>query len=1062
MTGDAVLRIGVSSADLMTRLQADPLPLGLRGGNPNRVFYRDLYFDTPHRELEKRGVVCRVRIATAGIGTLTVEIRTKTLSGSTQGSVFSSPIPSNGEEPFAEENDAVRVLRAVFDPERLSPQIELETDCVVRTARHRWLFRELFEFHYDNVTARAGERVVTFNEITVRRVGAGGPALSDIARDLEARYGIRPVLGDKLARARALFSARDLASLEGTFRAEREIAILPFDHGRIGLRVAGGELTVVSGAGSGEEGCRTVLRRLFGSAEAQLRRLGTAKAVGDRPAMEVWLARRIPHARNPELGLEWLLVDQAVSLVGSPALRDAGTLAALHVATRSDLMDERRVWAVHAPVSDSMSLFLSDEMPIPDVRPSAIADPTLPPAALDAHRPDPEQFINRDASQLAFNMRVLELAEDARVPLLERLRFMSIFASNMDEVFMVRVGALKYVVQHGSTSRSLDGLTPSERLDAIGVQARFLMARAYDCVWASLLPSLAPEGIRIVAWADLTRKQRARFVEQFQEDVFPALTPLAATPGHPFPHVPNLTIAIAVTVRHPETGVEHFAAVHVPGMLDRLLPVDDTPCFLPLEAMIAANLDALFPGLDVLEGHWFRVTRSAEVPVDEWNSLDLLQAMEEKVERRPYGPVVRLEVEQSMPRAMRELLLQEFQFEEAENVSTLSESDVYQYEKLPDLTALDAIAALEIPELHYRPFRGRSRVELARSVFDMVRERDLLLHFPYDSFDTIERFFAEAADDPAVLAIKLTMYRTDEDSRVVDALVRAARKGKQVLAIVELKARFEEERNIEWAKALEASGIHVVYGLLGLKTHCKIGLVVRREDVLRQYSFVGSGNLHAQTAQLYTDLGLLTVDPAIGADLNDVFNSLSGNASKREYRRLLVAPVNMLDRFVALIEREIDHAQHGRGGRIWAKMNGLADHRIIGALYRASQAGVDIGLIVRGICVLRPGVRGLSERIRVVSILGRFLEHIRMFHFGNGGDGEFYVGSADWRPRNLSRRVEVVVPVTDAACQQRMEQIFTMQLEDAGAWELGPDGSYARRLLERPSAQEALMELERS
>ncbi len=1060
MGRDSVLRVGVPDAAVLEEILRDPLPLGLRSGGSHRVFHRDVYYDTADRMLEKRGVVCRVRIASGGVGNLTLKIRETPRGGPDQGNVFTATIAPDGESPFEDDNDVVRILQAIVDPDRLSPRVELETDRVVRTARHRWLFRPLFELHHDTVIVRAGERAGSFYEITIRRIGTGGPDVTRVSRELERRYRTWVVLGDKLARARAFFAAKDLESLEDAVRSAREVAILPFDLGRIGLSVKQGVLTVLSGPGSGEDGCRKLLREVFGSGEAQLRRLGTTRAVGDRPAMEVWLARRIPAARNPGSPLEWLLLQQAVSLVGSPSVRDARTLAALHLATRSDLMDERPVWAVHAPVPESMSLYLSDEMPVPEILTPAVADPALPKKALDVDRPDPEQFINRDLSQLAFNSRVLELAEDPRVPLLERVRFLSIFASNMDEVFMVRVGALKYVLEQGTSARSIDGLTTGERLDAIGVRSRYLMARAYDCVKTSLLPGLAPEGVKILAWEDLDEGQRADLERQFHEDIYPVLTPLAASPGHPFPHIPDLAIAIAVTVRQAETGVEHFAAVIVPSFLHRFLTVNEGRHFIPIESVIAANLESLFPGLAVQGAYWFRATRSSEVPIDEWHSFDLLQAIEEKIERRVFGPVVRLEVEQSMPPSMRELLLQEFRFEEPDAVSSLSETDLYEYDSFPDLTALKTIADLDAPELHYPVFHGRSQLPEQQPVMDVVRERDHLFHFPYDSFEsTVERFLVEAADDPAVLAIKLTLYRTNEESRVVDALIRAAQNGKQVLAIVELKARFEEERNIEWVKALEGSGIHVVYGLLGLKTHCKIGLVVRREDRLRRYSFVGSGNLNADTARLYTDLALLTADPDIAADLNDVFNSLSGNATQREYRRLLVAPVNMFDRFYEFIEREIDHARHGRPARIRAKMNGLADQRIITALYKASQAGVDVDLIVRGICVLRPGVRGLSDRIRVVSILGRFLEHVRMFHFANGGDDEFFVGSADWRPRNLRRRVEVVAPVTDAACQARMDHIFTTELADGGAWELGPDASYSRRLLEEPTAQERMMGL---
>ena len=1064
MRSETVLRIGIPDGEALTRLSAAALPLGLRASDPQRLFHRDLYLDTPDGVLERRGVTCRLRIPSEGERTLTVKIRgaggqgDAAVAGNLFSAVVSGVLP---EQLFEQLTEPVRVLRAIIDPERLSPRVELETDRIIRIGCHRWLFRPQFEFRYDAVTTRAGEFVGPFHELTIRRLRQGGPGMEALAKAFRERHGIHPVLGDKLDRARVLLNALEVDVLERAAQSGCEIAVIPFDFGRVGMHFDGGVLKVLCGPGGGEEAVRAVLRTWFGSVQGQLRLLGTAAATGNRPAMEVWLARRIPLGRDGSRPLEWLFLDDTIALVGSPSVRDTRTLAALHVAARSDLMRERPVWALRQPIPQSVSMDLSDELPSPDLRSSAITEPVLPASALDVSRPHPEQFINRDLSQLAFTTRILELAEDRLVPLLERVRFLSIFSATMDEVFMVRVGVLKRAVSEGRVRRSIDGLTAGERLDAVAIRSRRLVERAYGCLSDSLMPALAAKGIRILGWTDLDENQRVHFERLFAERVFPVLTPLAASPSHPFPHIANFATALAVMVRHPDTAVEHFAAVPVPTTLLRFLQVPECRHFVPIEVVMAANIEALFPGLEVIGAHWFRVTRSGEVRVDEWSSQDLLQAIEEEVEKRPFGAVTRVEVEAAMPQAMRELLLQEFQFEESDHVSTLGEADIYQVESLPDLGGLSEIARLEGAELHYPPLFAANPVDRTRPFLDAIRDGDILLHFPYDSFEsTVERFFVEAADDPDVLAIKVALYRTNPDSRIVNALQQAAARGKQVVALVELKARFEEERNIEWAKALEAAGVHVVYGLLGLKTHCKIALVVRREGgTMHRYVYLGSGNLNALTAKSYTDLGFFSADPEIGADVNDLFNAITGYAAPTEYRRLLIAPVTMFQRFVELIERESEHARAGRRGRIRAKMNGLGDPEIIAALYRASQAGVHIDLMVRGVCTLRPCVRGLSERIRVVSVLGRFLEHGRIFHFGNAGNDEYFMGSADWRTRNLSRRIEVVTPVSDRQCQKRLSEILDVQLNDSLAWDLCADESYVRRTMQGVGSQEQLIAL---
>lgn len=1052
--------------DIMSSLMNDPLPLGLRSGEPRRSFFRDLYFDTPDRVLEHKCVTCRLRIPPEGGRTLTVRIRSGVTGDSSAVgvNVFDAVVPVvDEEELFEQPTEPTRVLRAIIDPQRLSPRVELETDRTMRTGRGRFRLNPQFEFLCDTVTARAGELAGSFHELTIRRLRPGGPDLKILSGAFRDKYGVQSGLGDRLDRARAVLDALEVQVLEHAVQSAREVAVIPFDFGRVGMNLDNGVLKILTGPGGGEEAARAVLKTWFASSQAQLRLLGTSPGTANRPAMEVWLARRIPTGRPGRRPLEWLFLDDTISLVGSPSVRDGRTLAALHVAARSELVREQPIWAQRGKIPVTVSMDLSDELPTPGRRSVALTNPQLPESALDASRPDPEQFINRDLSQLAFNTRVLELAEDRRVPLLERLRYLSIFNATMDEVFMVRVGVLKRAAAGGGSRRSIDGLTAGERLEAVAIRSRRLMERAYSCLRELLLPELAEHDIRILRYTDLTDDQIEFLRNHFAEQIFPVLTPLAASPSHPFPHIPNFTIAVAVMVRDPGTGTEHFAAVPVPQSIARFVQLPQSRHFVPVERVMCANIAMLFHGLDIVCAHSMRVTRSGEVRVDEWSSQDLLQAIEEEVEKRPFGPVVRLEVESAMPKQVRELLVQEFRFEEPGEVSMLGEADVYEVDWLPDLGGLGELAKVDEPALHFDVFEPVKPADGDSRIFDLIRTSDIIKNFPYDSFElSAERFFVEAAEDPAVLAIKVTLYRTNPDSQIVRALERAVSTGKQVVALVELKARFEEERNIEWAKSLESAGIHVVYGLLGLKTHGKIALVVRREgDDIRRYVYVGTGNLNSQTAKSYTDIGFLTADDEIAADINDLFNAVSGYSPRDEYRRLLVAPHTMLPRFLELIQREIDHVKAGREGRIRAKMNGLGDPELIGALYRASQAGVNIDLVVRGICSLRPGVMGLSERIRVVCVLGRFLEHARIFHFGNDGNDEYYIGSADWRTRNLRRRVEVVVPIADEQCQQLLDRILELQLYDPLAWELTADGSYVRRNMQGVTSQDQLVALVR-
>jgi polyphosphate kinase len=652
------------------------------------------------------------------------------------------------------------------------------------------------------------------------------------------------------------------------------------------------------------------------------------------------------------------------------------------------------------------------------------------------------RFINRELSWLEFNSRVLALAEDTTLPLLERVKFLAIFSSNLDEFFQVRVSGLREQVAAGVVrSKTPDRLSPAEQLAAIRERSLELLERADDALEA-LLPELDKEGIRIVSLDGLSEEDRAFLADAFHEQIFPVLTPLSVDPAHPFPYISNLSLNLAAIVRDPMTDVDRFARVKVPPLLPRFLAFPDGERFVPIEDVIAAHLDALFPGMEIVSRHVFRVTRDADVEVEEDEAEDLLSAIETVLwRRRRAASPVRLEVDRTMTPEVLELLARELELEEL--------TDVYVSRGLLDLAGLWALYGLDRPDLKEEPWTPVTHPRLTAEegepdLFAVLRAGDVLVHHPYDSFRTsVEAFLEQAARDPDVLAIKQTLYRTSaQESPIIRALVRAAEAGKQVVALVELKARFDEEANITYARALEEAGVHVAYGVVGLKTHAKISLVVRREEGgVRRYAHVGTGNYNPTTAKLYEDNGLLTTDQEIGADVADLFNLLTGYSRQREYRRLLVAPHDLRPKLLELIERE-----SRPGGRIVMKMNSLVDAEMIDALYAASQAGADIDLIVRGICCLRPGVPGLSQRIRVRSLVGRYLEHSRIFRFGRRATGyDHYIGSADLMPRNLDRRVEAVAPVLDATLKRRLDSVLHVSLQDdVLAWRLRADGTWAK------------------
>jgi polyphosphate kinase len=674
--------------------------------------------------------------------------------------------------------------------------------------------------------------------------------------------------------------------------------------------------------------------------------------------------------------------------------------------------------------------------------------PEAPPAATSpaVDNPLPEdRYLNRELSWLDFNARVLALAADTSLPLLERAKFLAIFASNLDEFYMVRVAGLKRRDEMGLSVRSADGLSPREQLRRINERTQQIASRHAHVFLDSVRPALADEGIVIVTWAQLDEDERTRLSTYFHEHVFPVLTPLAVDPAHPFPFVSGLSLNLAITVKHPDDGGQHFARVKVPDNVDRFVELarredgEDVVRFLPMEELIAAFLDVLFPGLEIVEHHAFRITRNADFEVEEDRDEDLLQALERELARRRFGSPVRLEVSDDMTESMLELLLRELD---------VAPSDVIEVPGLLDLSSLWQIYGVDRPALKDPPFVPATppafgERETPKSIFATLRDGDVLVHHPYDSFSTtVQRFIEQAAADPNVLAIKQTLYRTSGDSPIVNALIDAAEAGKQVVALVEINARFDEQANIKWARALEQAGVHVVYGLIGLKTHCKTCLVVRREgSTIRRYCHIGTGNYNPKTARLYEDVGLLTAAPDIGADLTDLFNSLTGYSRKNSYRNLLVAPYGVRKGIIERIEREIAATRGGVEGRIRLKANALVDEQVIDALYRASQAGVRVEVVVRGICALKPGAPGYSDNIVVRSILGRFLEHSRIIHFR--AIGEFWIGSADMMHRNLDRRVEVMAQVKDPRLTAQLNDVFESAMNPATrCWELGVDGHW--------------------
>ncbi|MBR9988864.1 MAG: polyphosphate kinase 1 [Gemmatimonadetes bacterium] len=1037
MHGERVLRFAVSDHETLTRISNEPLPLDLKEQSADLDFFRVVYFDTNTGDLERKGASVRLSIRPDETQTLSVDV------GAAEGrnaSVTRRYAEARVEalpplRLFAGESEPARMIRALVDPAHLRPTIEIETVRRVRRAVQPGAEGDTIDFAFDAVTVRRGELSGDLEELEITIRGEAPSISEGLVEAVERAYGTRLILADTVARARGLLDHMMLERLERDVRAAREVAVIAHSRGRIALCQDGESLYVPTGHGSGQEACRRVLRSAFGRSLGRIRLLGTAPGMDARPGLEVWLAEGVSGGDS----CKWLPIEVVLEHVGAPQLRDARTLAALHAVARSDL-GSRQGGGANGAATGANAAYPIFERAVSAARVPALLE------SIKARDVPPELLLNPELSRLAFDERILVIAEDTRTPLLERVRFLSMFGARIDDFFVTRIAEFKKNVAEGRTETSIDGLTPDAELDLARIRARTMLGRAYRLLTGTLIPALQDNGIRMRRWADLNDNERSFLRRTYEPQAEAVLTPVIADPTHPFPHMRNLRPAIAALIRLPESTDEHFVAVELPSGMPRFVQLPDSRDFIPLEELILAWLPSLYPGLHIVQANTFRVARSAVMDFDDEPAGGVLAAIEEQIAQRPFGEVVRLEVERAMPNSLRDRLLRELQFELPEVMTGLSNDDVYPVDRLVDLAALRELGALDIPDLRFDEFEHTTPLAADRPIFDQVRERDVMVRFPFDSFDdTVERLLDEAADDPDVIAMKITLYRTDADSRLVKALARARGSGKDAFALVELKASFDERRNIEWARSLQTAGIHVVFSPTSIKVHAKLALIVRREaEGIRRYVYIGTGNLNAATARAYTDVGILTADPELAAEVNDVFNLLTGYSGASDFQHLLVSPFTMRDRFMAMIDREIGHAQAGRGGRIRIQLNGLADRRMIAALYRAAHEGVKIDMMVREICCLRPGVEGVSENIRVVSKLGRFLQHSRIYCFDNAGEPEYFIGSADWRPRNLSKRVEVITPVRADEHRETLNRMLDDILNDPDAWTLQSDGTYVR------------------
>ena len=1018
-------------------------PLDMWTTKPSYHLLRDTYFDTADGALDQEETTLRIRSEARGHRTLILMVtKGVNLEGVVEHEAIEMPMVAGLYATLAGDSEIAARVREIVDPAALRPQAALDIDRETRELKSGRFGRATHRIVFDEVIAHAPGAAREFHEITIVELTRGKTTLEDLGDRLRGDHGFASDGLDTFRRVRRElvpskngdeFVSPQAVHVSLILMRDWEVALVEGPEG----------LTFPSARGSGEEIAREYLADVTGeeSASADLDLVGFATPRRGNADLEVWLQES--YGGNPPTGFIWVPLMELMERIGGPRLRDPGLIATMLMLVRSETGER-----------------LIREAPRHREPPTRLPLETRP-AELEPGK-GPDDFLDLELSILDFNHRVLELAEDSAVPLLERFRFLSIFSSNLDEFFVVRVGRMKEEISQEGEGEYED-LSAPQLLDLIAVRVRALLARQYACFDEALEPALREGGIRILSWDELGEEQQAGLRARFTAEIFPLLTPLSMVsgPGRSFPRLISMGLALAVSLRRGVEGKAELGYVPLPGDQDRFLAVPGSSDVIPLERVVGANVDQLFASADVESVYAFRASRVGDVDIDEDSSGNLLRDIQDEVEARPYKPIVRLEVEASMPREMQTFILNSIRHEQSADGVNLTRADVFELPGLVDLTGVADLADLSVEDGLFPPHTPDPLVETERSIFEVLSESDLLCHHPFHDFrTTVGRFLEEAAEDPDVVAIKLTLYRTGRRSPVMDALLRALEKGKDVSVFVELKARFDEESNIHWTHRLKEAGARVVYGVVGYKTHAKTALVVRRETSgVRRYVHIGTGNYNATTARFYTDLGLMSADPDLGADLNDFFNELTGGAGppEKEFRRLLVAPNSLVQGIDRMIEREIEHASAGRPARIQAKVNGLADRRVVKSLYGASRAGVDIDLLVRSICTLRPGVPGLSDRIGVKSILGRFLEHSRVYYFENAGQSEYYIGSADLRARNLRRRVEVVTPVDDPAARRLLRTVLDTQLSDPRAWTLRPDGVFERARDEGPDSQHIFM-----
>ena len=1037
---ERLIRLSVPSREALDELAASGVPdLGPTIGATEVELFRDVYFDAPTRDLERRGAVLRLRIHHDGRRELLVDVHeAQQGAGVVRRRIEQAAEDVPHPQLFASAGPAANLVRSLIEPAHLRVAFEIEVARRIRSSRLH--DDAVAHVAYDALTVRHGDITAELQEIELRLPVGPSEQLTGLIDELERLHGLHVILADRASRALDLLSELDMERLVARVRSAREVAVLPYSNGRVALYRSDNGYRVASGLGSGSEACRRVLREVFGSGQGRIRLLDRDQGFATLPAIETWLAEGfVPEATSKSI--VWVELAELAENAGSPSLRDARTLAAVHAAVRTGIPDRdpSRAWDADATAveSNGPELVSREEK----LAPADKGDDFDPDQAVP-----PEHLLNMELSRMAFDERILSIVEDESYPLLERVRFLSMFGQRQDDFFMTRVAGFKEQASTGRPRMTMDGMSPPQQLDAIAIRARFMSDKAQRLLRDELLPELEKHDIRIVHWSDLEQDEREHLRSTYARHVEAVLTPVASDESHPFPHVRNLRPAIAAILRLPESRVDRFAAIEMPGELPRFVPLRGGRHFVPLKEVICAVLPELYPGSTLDAAHAFRVTRSAQMKIRGETTSDILQAVRESVVKRPFGPPVRLQVEREMPSELQRKLLRELTFERKEMTTRLGTEDVYPVDWVVDLASLAEIAKVDEPELRFEPLQRKNPLPTDRPVFDLLKEGDRFMRFPGDSFeDSVERFLMEAASDPGTLSIKITLYRTSQSSGIVKALHEASARGKEVVALVELKASFDEARNIEWARELEAAGATVVFTPARYKVHAKIALVARREgDDIRRYAYIGTGNLNAATAALYVDVGVLTADQEVAGQVGAVFNLLTGYAGGVEETDLLVAPFNMRSRVIELIDVEVQKARSGEGGLIRGQLNGLSDREIIAALYRASRAGVRIDLAVREICALRPGVPGVSENIRVVSLLGRFLQHARIFQFGSGDDATVLIGSSDWRPRNLSRRVELAAPIRNVEHRRTLMGMLDEILSHPAAWELRSDGAWVR------------------